>query len=133
MFYLDVQRPILALREASAATVRLRMSAVIEGDEEQLAALHLVEEGTRVTALTDGVAERRREPIEHRDVEEEVADLGFEPVEHLRHQVVRQQSVVTGELVDQRLRIAPAPQRHGHRSAPADAAAPPDRARHPDR
>ncbi len=77
----------------------------VERDEEKVRALDLGELRGGVGALEYGVAERRRQSLEHRRVRHEVSDSGICRRHDIVGEVVEDVACVTRELIDEAPRV----------------------------
>ena len=95
---------------------------VVEGDDEEVVALERLEHGGAVAAAGDGVAERAGEPVEHGGVEEEGAHVVGLAAQHLLDEVVEDEPVAAGEVLDEGGRVVDAAQRQAGELEPGDPA-----------
>ncbi len=70
---------------------------LIERDQEQARPLRLLQQRLAAHAARDGVAQRAAEPLQHRGLPQERAQLRVLPFEHLLGQVVQDVAVAAGE------------------------------------
>ena len=81
--------------------VAVPVPAIVERDEEEVRPIEPLEHRLPAAAAGDGVAQRPGEPIEDRGLEQEVADLVGLALEHLLGEVVDDEAVVAGEVLDE--------------------------------
>ena len=78
---------------------------VVERDDEQVAALELLEHGAAVAASGEGVAECAGHLVEHGGRHEEVSNPVGLSAEHLLDQVVQDETVAAGKGIDAPQRV----------------------------
>ena len=104
---------------------------LIQRDQEQPRPFGLLEQRLAALAAGDGVAQRAAEPVEHRRLEQERAQLLVLPVEHLFGQVVQDVPVAAGERGHEAGRIVvPAQGQRGQRQPGRPALGPGRQRRH---
>ena len=96
---------------AEEVVVAVPAAMVVEGDQRQVRVLEPLEAGRAVLAAGHDVAQRRRQALEDRGLEQEVAGVGRLAVEHLGRQVVDELAVVACERGDERVGLGAAAQR----------------------
>jgi hypothetical protein len=95
------------------AVVAVPAAPLVQGDQEQVGALEVLQRLLPVAAPGDRVAERAAEALEDRGVEQEVPQLSRLPLEDLPGQVVEDVAVAAAEPLDQRGRVGASPQGQG--------------------
>jgi hypothetical protein len=90
---------------AESPVVAVPPAAVVERDEEQVRPLESFEGRPRVAAARHRRAQRRRQPVQDRGLQEERPDLIGLPVQDLIDEVVDDEAVVAGKMVDEGSRV----------------------------
>ena len=90
----------------------------VERHQELVGALEVVQYPGRIVYLQGEVAQRRREPFEQGDADDEVAELRRQTAQHLFGEVVAEEPVIATELVHERIGVFPPTQRHGRQVQP---------------
>ena len=82
---------------------------LVQGDQEQIGPLQPLQPPLAAAAAADGVAQRPRQPLQHRGLEQEPHRLGGLAVQHLLGQVVQDIAVAARELLHEPgdIRLAP--------------------------
>ena len=91
--------------------IAVPVASIVEGDEEQVRAVELLQRRSPVGAQGDGVAQPAGEAVEHRGLQEERSDRFGLAVEHLLDEVVDDEAVVAGEVLDEPVDVVAALQR----------------------
>ena len=84
--------------------VAVPASAVIQGHDEQVGGEQVVEHCCRFLDAGDRRAQLGIEDVEHRRLDEELDDLGWQAGEHFAHQEVADGAIRTGERLQELLR-----------------------------
>ena len=87
---------------AEEVVVPVPLSALVEGDEEQVGPFEGFQSRLRVAAARHRGAQRSREAAQDRGLEEEGPDVVALPVQDFVHEVVDDEAVVAGEFGDER-------------------------------
>jgi len=98
---------------AEEVVVPVPLSAIVEGDEEQVRPLEGFEGGPGVAAARHCGAQRRGQAVQDRALQQERPDIVALAVQDLVDEVVDDEAVVAGELGDERRRVVPALQGQG--------------------
>src|ERR687898_3266409 len=88
--------------------VGVPLALCVEGDEEEVRTLELVQHAHRARSVGEGVAEGGAKALEHGGMEQETPHLFGEACQDLRAQVVDDMAVVAGERLDEIVRVCPA-------------------------
>ena len=81
--------------------VAIPLAAVVERDQEQVAALQRLQHGLAAVLAGDGIAQRAAQPVQDGGLQQEVPDLVGLALQHLLDQVVDDVAVVAGEAGDE--------------------------------
>ena len=77
------------------------------GDDEQVRSIEPLQRGLPAAARCHRIAERSGEPVEHGGLQQEVADVAGLMFEHLLGEVVDDEAVVAGEVLDEAGDVVP--------------------------
>jgi hypothetical protein len=91
--------------------VAVPAAAVVERDHEQVRAVQRLEHGPPAAPAGDGVAQRAAEAVQDGGLDQEAADVGGLPTQHLLDEVVDDVPVVPGEPGDEAGHVVPTPHR----------------------
>ena len=94
------------------------VAVLVERHDEKVRALQLVEDRRGVADAQDVVAQRRREPIQHRDRDDEVSYPVGVTVQHLLGQVVADEAVLAAEAPHEVVGVGSAGQRQRRQVEP---------------
>jgi len=86
---------------AEEVVVAVPLTGGVEGLQEEVRALQFLEQAVRADRVDDGVAQRARQPVEDRRVQEEAPNVFGLTVEYLGAQIVDDVAVVAGERRDE--------------------------------
>ena len=87
------------------------VASIVERDEEQVRTVELFQRRSPVGSRGDRVAESAGQAVEHRGLQQERSDRFGLAVEHLLDEVVDDEAVVAGEVVDERSDVVAVVQR----------------------
>ena len=94
-------RQVGAQHIAKEVVIAVPLAAVVERHEEQVGPVERFERGLASVLLGDGIAQRTRQTVQNRGVQQEFAHVVRLPLEHLLDQVVHDVAVVTCESFDE--------------------------------
>jgi hypothetical protein len=91
---------------------------LIQGDQEQVCPLHLFQQLLAVATATDGVAQRPRQPLQHRGLQQEPEDLLRLAGQHLLGEVVQDVALAAAERSHKTGRVGVVAQRQSGQLQP---------------
>ena len=98
---LGILEPELVAQEVGEhVVVAEELTGAVQPDQEERALLEVVQHRPGVGGTGHRVAQLDGEPPEHRGLEQEATDVGWLLLDHLLHEVLRDQTVAAGERVD---------------------------------